>query len=130
MISRKWRTSLQGVKVRRGPDVNSGHYLVIGKRRLKLRKTRTKSDRKVFDIRKLKSERIKRRFSVEIQNRFEMLRSLGESIKEQWENTKDTYTDTCQDVLGYRNNKGKEWLSNRTWDLVEQRKEVKLAEMM
>ena len=36
MINRKWRTSLHDVKVRRGPDVNSDHYLVIGKIRLKL----------------------------------------------------------------------------------------------
>jgi hypothetical protein len=42
---------LQDVKLRRGPD------LVIGKIRLKLRKTRRKSNRKVFDIRKLKCRR-------------------------------------------------------------------------
>lgn len=29
MINRKWRTSLQDVRVRRGPDAYSDHYLVV-----------------------------------------------------------------------------------------------------
>ena len=43
MIIRKWRTSLQDVKAGRGPDVNSDHYLVIAKIRMKLRRTRVKN---------------------------------------------------------------------------------------
>ena len=114
MINRKWRTSLHDVKVRRGPDVNSDHYLVIGKIRLKLRRARMKSDRKVFDIRKLKNEDTKRSFCVELNNRFQALGDLGESIEEQWANIRDAYTDTSQAVLGYRNSKRKEWLSDKT----------------
>ena len=125
MINRKWRTSLHDVKVRRGPDMNSDHYLVIGKIRLKLRRARVKSDRKVFDIRKLKNEDTKRSFCVELNNRFQALGDLGESTEEQWANIRDAYTDTSQAVLGYRNSKRKEWLSDKTWALVEERKEVK-----
>ena len=105
--------------------MNSDHYLVIGKIRMKLRRTRVKSDRKVFDIRKLKNQNTKRSFCVELNNRFQALGDLGESIEEQWANIRDAYTDTSQAVLGYRNSKRKEWLSDRTWALVEERKEVK-----
>lgn len=59
MINRKWRTD---VKLRGGPVVNIDHCLANDKITLKLRKTRGKSDRKVFDIRRLNNEDVKRGF--------------------------------------------------------------------
>lgn len=89
MINRKWRTSLPEVTVRRGPVGNSDHSLVIGKIRLKLKRTRGKSDRKVFDNRRLNNEDMKRSFCVKLHNRFQMLRNLAENIEEHWANTRD-----------------------------------------
>ncbi|KAJ8391318.1 hypothetical protein AAFF_G00091050 [Aldrovandia affinis] len=40
LINRKWHRSLQDVRVCRGADVNSDHYLVMANIKLKLRKVR------------------------------------------------------------------------------------------
>lgn len=34
-------------------------------------------------------------------------------------------TSVTEEVLGYRDNKGREWMSADTWDVIEQRREIK-----
>ena len=70
-------------------------------------------------MRTLKNEDTKLGFCVELNNRFQELGDLGESIEEQWANIKDAYTYTSQVDLRYRNSKRKKWLSDRTWAVVE-----------
>ena len=55
LINNKWRNSLQDVRVKRGADIGSDHYLLVGKIKLKLRKARIGQIRKLhFDTQKLK----------------------------------------------------------------------------
>lgn len=48
-----------------------------------------------------------------------------ESIEEHWHNLKDTWTTTCNKVLGKKTRKHKEWLISITWDLIMERKRLK-----
>lgn len=70
LINRKWRTSLQDVRVRRGPDVNSDHYLVIEKIKLNLSNSTAKSKIKVSDVKKLIDINIRKNFCLKLRNRF------------------------------------------------------------
>ena len=42
-----------------------------------------------------------------------------------WKDVKITYMKTENEMLGYANKNRKEWLSNNTWKLVEEKKHVK-----
>lgn len=70
LINRKWRTSLQDFGVRKGPDVNSDHYLVIRKIKLKLRHPKVRSEREEFDVKKLTDKNVRRNFSLKLRDRF------------------------------------------------------------
>ena len=55
-INNKWRSSLQGGRSYRGSDMNSDHFLIIGKVKLKLRSSKRQTAEKPqrFDVQKLK----------------------------------------------------------------------------
>ena len=71
LINRKWCTSLKDVRVCRGADVNSDHYLVTAKIKLKLRKVKPQGQRRrQLDISKLKWPQTNKAFTLELRNRF------------------------------------------------------------
>ncbi|CAG2206050.1 unnamed protein product [Mytilus edulis] len=51
---------------------------------------------------------------------------MGENITEIWDNIKDIYTKTAEKVLGLKNRKRKQWLSDKTWENIKERKAIKM----
>lgn len=132
MINGKWRRSLEDVRVYRGADANSDHFLVSASIKLKLRKAAVKSQQKKrFDIPKLKTPQIKTAFVLELKNRFRVLAEEEvveeeEEVSQKWKNIKNVYNNTAERVLGFRKRKNKEWLTPRTWRLIEERRDLKV----
>ena len=130
-INNKWRSSLNDVRTQRGADINSDHFLVIAKIRLKLKKanhTTSEKPRK-FDTSKLRRPEIKEEFKMELNNRFEILGNLAEDednvIEAKWTRIKKLYTETAEEVLGYQKKQDKEWIQKETFDKIDERKELK-----
>ena len=130
LINNKWRTSLQDVRVYRGADAYSDHYLVKTSIKLKLRKTTQQTQkRKVLDMQSLQVATKRKQFVLEVKNRFSCLEFLedkhNDSVQDSWNCIKEAYVETAKDILGYRKGKHKEWLSAGTWDKIEERKKLK-----
>lgn len=129
-ISRKWRSSLLDVRNRRGADIDSDHHLVVGELRLKvakpcLRNTPKKVGRK-FDVDKLKGAATQEKFKLEIRNRFSNLNLEETDIETEWKHIKMAYIETSSATLGHRESKRKDWISQTTWDLIDERKDTNL----
>ena len=144
LISQRWRTSLQDVRVKRGATIGSDHHLVVASLKIKLaaKKPITNTRRK-FDVMKLRDPDTKQTFQIELQNRFESLflqeeeeevRNLsgdGDAwaqdidINALWKKTKKILVDTCRSVLGCMKRTQKEWLSDETYRKVEERRKAK-----
>lgn len=126
-ISRRWRSSLEDTKARNGADVGSDHSLLVGKLKVKItahRKTSQTSQR--HDSGKLKQEKTKSDFQITLKNRFQALQGLDdETVEGKWKRVKEAYTETCDKVLGTRRNKQKAWITEDTWNLIEERKILK-----
>ena len=75
----------------RGADVYSDHYLVRTRIRLELARVEgRKNARERFDISKLQSEEIRRKYIVEVRNRFEALGDINDQEEEHdmfWQHT-------------------------------------------
>ncbi|KAJ8375211.1 hypothetical protein SKAU_G00057910 [Synaphobranchus kaupii] len=50
----------------------------------------------------------------------------GGNIDENWERCKKAITSTCQTVLGHRDPRKKDWISDATWKEIEARRDIKL----
>ncbi|GCB61241.1 hypothetical protein scyTo_0007011 [Scyliorhinus torazame] len=104
ILNSKWRC-LQDVKGHCGADVNSDHYLVIAKVKLKLWANVPKHQRRpIFDISKLRSPDVKKCFTIELRNHFSILANAGEedpgTVERKWGNVKEEYTEAAKKFIG------------------------------
>ena len=125
-IRRKFRTSLNDVRVRRGADIASDHELIIGKIRLKLAKIKKRKRRaQRLDVEKLKLPKYVDAFKVELRNRFRVLEDDVSDVEESWSKYKKAYEETGQKILGKRKKVNKEWITDDSWKTIEERKNIK-----
>ena len=140
MINGKWRRSLQDVRVRRGADVSSDHHLVTAMVKLKLQRIcQTVKCQRRFDVANLKNSVQRQLFSVELCNRFDALAMANDdannhgreqqwaeaSVDDCWANIVRIYYNACTTTLGFKQKTNKEWLSDNTWNAINERQKVK-----
>jgi len=131
-ISRKFRRTMEDVRVYRGADVASDHHLVMGKFKLKLKKTSPRDHqekRLKFNTQLLKDKAVHERFNVALKNKFQVLSELLDKeevgIEEHWSTVRDIYNTTCEEELGQKKHQHKEWISKESVDKVQVRRTKK-----
>jgi len=72
-LSRRWISSLHEVRVNRGADVGSDHYLVTARIQIKLKSLGKKRTQQALDLDALKVKDVKTMFCLELNNRFSLL---------------------------------------------------------
>ena len=128
-ISKKFRRTLQDVRVKRGADIASDHHLLVAKLKLKLKKNWNgeTGQRQRFNTGLLKDTDKLEEYRLALTNRFQVLQEIleEETIDEQWKAVKETVTSTCQEVLGYKTGSHKEWISADSLKKIANRKKKK-----
>ena len=132
MINGTWRSSLLDVRVRRGADVSSDHYLVVATLRLKLRSAGKKpSQSRRPDVSQLKIPQQRINFVLHLRNRFEALADLATHEDEDpslqvdrlWDEVKTAYSSASKQVLGTRKKATrKQWIKEATHEAIEARR--------
>ena len=75
----------------RGADVGSDHHLVLAKLRLKLRRTGKKGSDRLYDSQRLRCETVRRQFTLELRNKFDVLDTLPvDDINASYDKLKET----------------------------------------
>ena len=121
LISGQWRSSVQDTRVQRGADNYSDHYLVRTTFKIHLQTHTSKNKVKPrFDVDLLKDEETKKKFCKSVRCKMEEHRMETEDTEEVWEQQRSAY------VLGFRKGRSKPWISNSTWKLIDERKEMKI----
>ena len=125
-ISKKFRTSMLDVRVKRGADAASDHHLLICKLRLKLKAAKKLQPSTGFryNVAALQSKEKLNAFRVSLQNRFEVLEDSVD-LDAQWNSTRDMFLSTCKETLGKKDTRRKPWISDDTWSTIERRREKK-----
>ena len=133
-IAKKFRRSLEDVRVKRGADTASDHHLVVAKLKLKLRRNETGQERRRarYNVDFLRDVSIAERFRVTLSNRYQILQELHEDdegldINSQWKDIKEAVNYACEEVVGRRKPEQKEWLSAETYRKIQERKAKKAA---
>ncbi|CAH1239030.1 Hypp5694 [Branchiostoma lanceolatum] len=123
-IGPRWRTPcLEDVRVYRGADVGSDHYLSIAKIKIKLKRQKKKASLpRRFDTSKLKDPATCEQFEASLRNRFSALADPPPGSTVWWEELKDAMTATGEEILGYKKSLREAWISDHTWKLISERK--------
>lgn len=115
-ISCKWKKSLLDVRTWRGADINSDHILLTGDIRLRPVAVRNKfkARKHKVNLQKLKTENTKRELLNELDNmKNEPNTKYNIQVK---------LRQVSQTTLGRAIKERKEWISDNTWDLINQRR--------
>ena len=75
-ITKHWASSLRDIRLYRGADIGSDHYLLIADLRLKLKKLVHQCSRRILDMDTFGSEEMKEQFELKLQNSFSALDHL------------------------------------------------------
>ena len=105
--------------------------MLFAKMKLKLMAVDSnKQRRRVYDINRLKSQEVRRNFSIELKNRFAALAALEDETDQDpvecsWNRFKESYAEAAKKAVGFKKEKTKKWLSTETWARIEARREAK-----
>merc|ERR1711874_757002 len=132
-VSKKFRRSMEDVRVYRGADVGSDHNLVMGKFKLKLKRiggaNGNQEKRIKYNTQFLASRDTQEKFKLALKNRLQPLSELIEEeqmgVQEHWTSIKELYNSACKEEIGTRERKHKEWISKESIEKIQQRKEKK-----
>jgi len=99
-INNRWRSSLQDVRVFRGADYGSDHFLLTGKMKLKFKRLTKSCKQKSLDLGKLKIPEVKQQYALEINNRFSLLEET-EDIERRWDTFKTAVDSAVKATIVY-----------------------------
>ena len=126
IINKRFKSSVTFCRCFPSADVGSDHQLELAGIKIKLRKLDKKETSRKFDVEGLKNERTKHQFQQTIGGKFNVLINFSEDLEEVYSNIKKAYTETAEEVLGYKKKeKNKPWLSQEVLEMCKRRKELK-----
>ena len=113
--------------------MGSDHQLVTATLKLKLRKTESSPrGRQHFDVEKLQDLKVKTAFTLQLKNKFQILVDAEDQIQEgsgdinaKWQQLKIVYEQTCNACLGTKQRRRREWITEVTWQAIENRRTLK-----
>jgi len=117
------------VRVYRGADIGSDHYMVVAAIKVKLKSLAKRMKHTVLDTAKLKNKRTKEQFRLELNNRFSVLEQQEDNeqnVEEDWKEIKDTIINIAKDEIGFRRGSKKViWTTETTWTAIDERRSLK-----
>lgn len=125
LVDRRHQSCVTDVRSFRGADGDSDHYLVMYDFRHRMA-TATRVERRAqtaWNTDKLKDERVKADYQLELANRFALL-SVGEDLDEMWSEMKEAISDSATRVLGRRRKRRKVWFNDECQTAVDMRKKA------
>ena len=128
----KWRRSLQDERNKRVADNGRDHNLVVAKFKIKIQayKSRTEQLRKRHDVSNMKDDvNVWESFKKELKNRFQTLTDMenveNETIEENWRKIQIAFPEASENVLGFKKNNKKDWMTQQTWERLENERLLK-----
>ena len=116
-MSRQWEWQVQALIGWR-----SDHHHLLHKLQRRLEKA-AKNSEQLFTTRRLRDTAVKFQFTLEWKIKFQVLADiLAEDISALCENIQKTFLATRKEVLGCRKREMKEWISETTYQLIENKR--------
>ncbi len=127
-ICKKFRRSTEDVRTRRGADAAPDHHPLVGKFKLRLRRHhRAKSQRVQYNTEYLSNAQVSNKFNdiLSRENTELQLSCMEGRTVNEWEHLKAAWSSTCEEELGTRTQKHKEWITPENLNTIQQRRQLK-----
>ena len=127
LVSRRWKSSITTCRSFSKPDIASDHQLVMAGIKIKLKSQQRKIHNKRFDMEKFKVGAIIEQYSGVLEDKWaNKTKVQAASVEELWKNIKEAYTETAEEVIGYRSKvKRAPWITQEVLNMSDQRAQIK-----
>jgi hypothetical protein len=126
-ISKNWRKSLLDIRNKREADIGSDHHLLMGTIRFFIKRNKKKHTcRRKYHLMKINVPDIQDSLKGKLRAAVFPTESIGEGVEEKWMKIKTVLNGICENTIQYPYKKDKIWISDRTWDIIDKRKQVKI----
>jgi hypothetical protein len=127
-IARKYRRTMENVRVLRGADIGSDHHLLMAVLKLRLKRYHNNDgyQQPKYQVSLLQGNK-KEEFRTSLRNKYQPLELEEKDVESHWNHVKEVITDTCEEVLGRKEYKHKEWISQTSLDRIAERRAKKEA---
>ena len=82
-----------------------------------------------YNIARLRNPDVGKNFSIAVTNKYEALSNIDEEAERDaesaWWIAKESYLHACECVHGKKRKRDKNWISAKTWSLIDKRRETK-----
>ncbi|VDP41716.1 unnamed protein product [Schistosoma margrebowiei] len=132
-INKKFRRTIENVRIKRVADIASDHHLLVAKMKLKLKRywTMGRIISKKFNTAFLRDTDKLNKFKIVLSNKFQAFHDLlngGRSTMESnWKGIKEAITSKFHEVLGHKKHHHKGWITVDTLDKIRERRNKKAA---
>lgn len=121
LISRKFLGCLLDVKTIRGADIYSDHQLLIGIVKLRpMANYHKKETRNKFNVHRLQDPAVANTFSNHVCD------ALSQQNSNTWADIVNACENSARNILGCSKHHVKPWISDCSWNLIDERKRIKL----
>ncbi|KAG1671332.1 Craniofacial development protein 2 [Nymphon striatum] len=141
IINQRFRNTVKQVKTYPGADINSDHNPVVMKMNIKLKKMKKKHQkREQPDLNLLRQEEYRKKFNVEIENKYASLcveedveeRQQTENIEQiqwKWKIFKECIHESTKEVIPQKeNNNNQKWMTKEILEMMMKRKQFKITD--
>lgn len=126
LVSARYASSIMDVRVARGPNCDSDHFLlrVVVRERLAAAQIRKPRERRKWDLEKLKDSEISCKFKVEIEKRIEEnIDHMG--LTERWERMKKAIIEAAETTIGEKKLVRNEWFDQDCATAIQKKNEAR-----
>ena len=78
-----------------------------------------------IDVERLNNEETRKKYCEAVKYKMSEARNETENLEDKWLRQRNAYIKSAEEVLGFRKGKNKPWISDNTWNLIEERKGIK-----
>ena len=127
LINKRFRNGLLNVKTRPGADCYSDHVPVVGKIRIKLKKTGKRGNKNIkLDLALLQADKeMQEKFRVAVRNKFSTLEGFQDTEQE-WEKMKTSINEAATEVIPEKKaTTKKKWMTEEILNAMDERRKNK-----
>lgn len=121
LVNNRWASTIQSAHTLPGADCGSDHQLLVAKIRVKLKKQKRHERAKCYDF-----EKIPTKYSISVQNRFQLLQWGDKEPEDEWEEIKSIIKQEAEKNVPIKRKGTKSpWLSQATLEIATKRRNLK-----
>ena len=127
-INKRFRNAILHVRTYPGADCDSDHNPVVAVIKLRLKKIKKRKIIPIMNLKELRKEDTRKRYSIAVKNRYEELVDEGDmdDLEKEWTCLQKAYVEKAEEIIPRKERRARQkWITDDILNLMEERRKFK-----